>query len=46
MVIKIPVGSIGIKMLDIINFPSLARRGHNPFVYWTDCYNKVEQVKT
>lgn len=44
MVIPIPAGTIGIKKNEYLVFYSLSRRGHNPFVFWIDVWDKVEQV--
>lgn len=44
MIIKIPAGSVGVKQCDTICFPDLRRRGHNPFVFWIDVFNDVEEV--
>jgi len=42
LVIKIPEGSAGTKKGDKLIFYSLARKGHNPFVFWTQAYLYVE----
>jgi len=42
MIIHIPAGSIGKKINDHLVFHSLARKGHNPFVFWCDVFDDVE----
>ncbi len=44
MLIAIPAGSVGKKMDEYLVFHSLARRGHNPFVFWCDVFNDVEAI--
>lgn len=44
MIIPIPTGSIGKKMNEHLVFHSLARKGHNPFVFWCDVFNDVEAI--
>lgn len=44
MVIPIPAGTIGVKKNEYLVFYSLARQGHNPFVFWIDVWDKVEPV--
>ena len=43
--IEIPVGSVGIEMNGCLVFHNLARRGHNPFVFWIDVHDKVKKVE-
>lgn len=44
LVIKIPEGSVGTKKGGHLIFYSLARKGHNPFIFWRQAYLYVKEV--
>ena len=45
MVIPIPKGSVGVlNNTGELTFPDLRRGGHNPFVYWVDVFECVENI--
>lgn len=45
IIIDIPSGSVGMNINGCLTFHSLARSGHNPFVFLTDVFDKVAEAK-